>query len=96
MQIERLQTGVKGMFYIGDPENPQGAMFYRVDGKNNIIIEHTEVGESLKGMNAGYQLVNAAVEYARATNIKILAICPYARSVFKKKPEFNDVYIKLG
>ena len=96
MQIERQQTGVKGMFYLGDAENPQASMFYRVDGKNNIIIEHTEVGEELKGMNAGFQLVNAAVEYARANKIKIIALCPYARSVFKKRPEFSDVYIKLG
>lgn len=95
MQVGRQQTGVKGMFYIGDTESPQAAMLYRVDGKKNIIIEHTEVGESLKGMNAGFQLVNAAVEYARANNIKILALCPYARSVFKKRPEFGDVYIKL-
>ena len=94
MQIERQQKGVKGMFYIGDPENPQGAMFYRVDGKNNIIIEHTEVGEELKGKSAGFQLVKTAVEYARENHIRILPLCPFAKSVFDKKPEFSDVYIR--
>lgn len=96
MQIQRQQAGVKGMFYVGDPENPQASMVYRVDGKNNIIIEHTEVSESLKGMNAGNQLVQAAVAYARESGIKILATCPYARAVFQKNPEYSDVYIRLG
>ncbi|HNP22789.1 MAG TPA: GNAT family N-acetyltransferase [Panacibacter sp.] len=95
MQVDRQQSGVKGMFYVGSAESPNAAMLYRVDGKKNIIIEHTEVGESLKGMNAGIELVSAAVAYARENNIKILALCPYAKSVFKKRPEFSDVYIKL-
>ena len=87
MQIERQQHGVKGMFYVGDPQNPQAAMVYRTDAKNNIIIE-------LRGQNAGYQLVNTAVEYAREHNIKILPLCPFAKSVFDKKPEFADVLVK--
>ena len=38
MQIEQQQKGVKGMFYVGDPGNPQAAMVYRRDAKDNIII----------------------------------------------------------
>jgi uncharacterized protein len=94
MQIERKQNGIKGMFYVGDAENPQAAMVYRRDAKDNIIIEHTEVGDELRGQNVGYQLVHTAVEYARANNVKILPLCPFAKSVFDKKPEFSDVQIK--
>lgn len=82
------------MFYAGDPGNPDAAMVYRVDGKGNMIIEHTEVGEALKGMNMGFQLVQASVMYAREKGIRILPRCPFARSVFEKKPEFSDVYIR--
>lgn len=94
MQIERQQQGVKGMFYVGDAQNPQAAMVYRTDARNNIIIEHTEVGDELRGQNVGYQLVHTAVEYARKNNIKILPLCPFAKSVFDKRPEFADVRIK--
>ncbi|QEC66204.1 N-acetyltransferase [Panacibacter ginsenosidivorans] len=94
MQIEQQQKGVKGMFYVGDSENPQAAMVYRRDAKDNIIIEHTEVGDELRGKNAGFQLVRTAVEYARVHNIKILPLCPFAKSVFAKKPEFADVLIR--
>lgn len=94
MQIEQQQQGVKGMFYVGDAQHPQAAMVYRTDARNNIIIEHTEVGDELRGQNVGYQLVHTAVEYARKNNIRILPLCPFAKSVFDKRPEFADVRIK--
>lgn len=93
MQIEQQQKGVKGMWFVGDIENPHAAMVYRRDAKDNIIIEHTEVGDELRGQNVGYQLVHTAVEYARVNNVKILPLCPFAKSVFDKKPEFADVLI---
>lgn len=94
MQIEQQQQGVKGMFYVGDAQHPRAAMVYRTDARNNIIIEHTEVGDELRGQNVGYQLVHTAVEYARKNNIRILPLCPFAKSVFDKRPEFADVRIK--
>jgi len=56
-----------------------------------MIIEHTEVREELRGKNAGYRLVHAAVAYARTNNIKIVPLCPFARSVFKKKKKFAEI-----
>jgi predicted GNAT family acetyltransferase len=56
-----------------------------------MILEHTEVAEELKGQNVGYQLVEAAVEYARLHQFKILPLCPFANAVFRKKPEYRDV-----
>lgn len=94
MQIEHLEKGIKGMWYVGDAEAPLAAMVYRKDARNNIIIEHTEVNEELRGKNIGYQLVHTAVEYARAKQVKILPLCTFAKSVFDKKPEFADVRLQ--
>jgi uncharacterized protein len=35
--------------------------------------------------------VETAVDYARTHNIKIIPICPYAKSLFDKLPEWKDV-----
>jgi predicted GNAT family acetyltransferase len=56
-----------------------------------IIIDHTDVSDALRGKGAGKQLVSAAVDYARKNNIKILPLCPFAKSVFEKVKEFQDV-----
>ncbi|MEM9679724.1 MAG: GNAT family N-acetyltransferase, partial [Bacteroidota bacterium] len=39
-----------------------------------IIIDHTEVDESIKGPGVGSQLVEASVEYARKEGVKILPL----------------------
>ena len=36
-------------------------------------------------------MVTKAVEFAREKGIKILPLCPFAKSVFDKTPEFRDV-----
>lgn len=66
-------------------------MVYRMDTPEKMVIEHTEVDESLKGKGVGLQLVTEAVEYARENNIRIVPVCSFAAAIFKKKEEFKDV-----
>lgn len=79
-------------FYIGESEAAQKAMMtYVKTGDDMMIIDHTEVSDELRGQGAGYSLVEAAVNYARQNDIKILPLCPFAKSVFDKTPEYSDV-----
>ncbi len=94
MLIQRQQTGTKGMFYYSEDEEVLAEMTYHMTAPDKMVIEHTEVGEELRGQNVGYQLVHAAVEYARQYNIKITVWCPFAKKVFDKKPDWADVLDK--
>ena len=94
MQIEHKKIGSKGLFFIRGDKGTLAEMVYTMPSADKMIIEHTEVSEALKGQSAGYKLVFAAVEYARANKIKIIPLCPFANSVFKKKPELADVLVK--
>jgi predicted GNAT family acetyltransferase len=92
MLIQQKQDGSKGSFYVEEEGKQLAEMTYSMTGTELMIIDHTEVGEELRGKNVGYQLVKTAVEYARVNQMKILPLCPFARSVFqKKKDEFGDV-----
>ena len=92
MLIQQKQDGSKGSFYVAENGVIQAEMTYSMTGTTLMIIDHTEVSDELKGKNVGYQLVHTAVEYARANHIKILPLCPFAKSVFDKKgAEFADV-----
>ncbi len=91
MLIQHKHAGNKGMFFVAADANILAEMTYTMASDNKMIIEHTEVSDELSGKNIGYQLVNTAVEYARKHNIKIIPLCPFASSVFKKKPELADV-----
>ena len=93
MDIRRTESDNKGMFYVGDVNVPLAGMYYHMISPQKMIIDHTEVSDELRGQNAGYQLVKASVDYARANNIKIEPHCPFARSVFQKKEELRDVLV---
>lgn len=96
MNVKQKDNDEKGMFFIqSDNDGSKGEtlaeMTYVWEGKDKIIINHTEVDPSLKGKGAGKLLVSNAVEFARLKNIKIVPVCPFAKSVFDKTPEFSDV-----
>ena len=92
MLIQQKEGGSKGSFYVEEGGTVLAEMTYSMTGNELMIIDHTEVSDELRGKNVGYQLVHTAVEYARANHVKILPLCPFAKSVFDKKAdEFGDV-----
>jgi predicted GNAT family acetyltransferase len=93
MLIQHKKTGTKGMFFVETDGNILAEMVYTMPSTDKMIIEHTEVSDELRGRNVGYQLVNTAVEYARAQQVKIIPLCPFAKSVFDKKQELRDILV---
>lgn len=91
MDILQEDDGKKGKFYILENNIQVAEMTYVWAGADRMIIDHTSVNESLKGKNAGKQMLMKAVDFARLKGIKILPLCPFAHSVFQKTPEINDV-----
>jgi uncharacterized protein len=92
MEVHHKQTDNKGMFFI-QPEGDEilAELIYMKKGGDTIIVEHTHVDDELRGQNVGFQLVSAAVEYARSHHLKIIPMCTFTKSVIDKKPDFQDV-----
>lgn len=91
MEIQQINRETKGVFQAIEDGQEAGAMTYSWAGADKMIIDHTEVNPEFKGRQVGNQLLMAVVEYARANNIKIIPLCPFAKSVFDKKEEIRDV-----
>ncbi len=83
--------GSKGKAYVGNYNAPDAEMTFSIAGAHLIFIDHTEVSDSLRGQGVGRKLLNAIVEKARNEDIKILPLCPYAKSVFTKDESIRDV-----
>ena len=90
MEIKQVDNGKKGKFYIEIDGKQEAEMTYTYAGSDKIIIDHTEVSEKLKGQGVGYKLVEAAIDFMRANQIKAIPLCPFANAVFKKKTEYSD------
>ncbi|ADB39799.1 GNAT family N-acetyltransferase [Spirosoma linguale] len=91
MNIQHKDNGQKGLFYVVVDGKTEAEMTYVWSGDRRIIIDHTGVSEALKGEGIGKQLVQAAVVWAREKQLKILPLCPFARAIFDKTPDYQDV-----
>lgn len=66
-------------------------LIYTMISPDKMVIEHTEVDKSLRGKRVGNDLITAAVHLARTHHRKIIPRCPFAKFMFEKHGEWNDV-----
>lgn len=92
IQEVKLEVNDKnGFFYIDIDGKTIAKMTFVFAGNDKIIIDHTEVNEAYNGKGFGKMMVEKAVEYAREKGIKIIPLCPFAKKIIDKTPEFQDV-----
>jgi uncharacterized protein len=92
MTVRREQKGHRGAFYIDGKDGRLAELTFSAapDGQL-VILEHTEVDASLRGQGIARRLVEGAVSWAREQNIKLVPVCPFAKTVFDREPAFGDV-----
>ncbi len=93
MKIKQTDDSKHGSFEAMEDGKEAGLMTYTWAGKEKMIIDHTEVNPDFSGKGVGKKMVMAAVEFARQQNIKILPLCPFAKSVIMKDKELQDVLV---
>ena len=60
-------------------------------GSNTVIIDHTEVDDKYQNSDIELNLVRCVCQIAREQHRNVLPICPIARNMFTRYPEFDDV-----
>jgi predicted GNAT family acetyltransferase len=90
LEVAHEERGHRGAFVVERDGKRLAELTYTVAG-SRVILDHTSVDDALRGTGAGNALVKAAVDWARAGNRRLMPLCPFARSVFEKTPEYRDV-----
>lgn len=90
-QVSLEVNDKNGYFHIDIDSKTEAKMTFVFAGSDKIIIDHTEVNEGHNGKGFGKMMVEKAVAFAREKNIKIIPLCPFAKKVFDKNPEYSDV-----
>ena len=91
LEIQRTEAGHRGAWFSEQNGERIAEMTFTRVNPTTVIIDHTEVSDSLKGQGAGRQLLDAAVKWARETGTKFIPVCPYAKAQFEKDPSIRDV-----
>ncbi len=64
--------------------------FVRVGG-DKFIIDYTEVLTEYRGAQIGLNLVRQVCNLARSQKRKVITLCPFARAMFNRYSEFDDI-----
>jgi hypothetical protein len=88
--ITQVDEGHRGAFVIVRDGKRLAELAY-TGGGPVVIIDHTDVDDALRGTGAGKRLVEAAVAWARTAKKQVVPLCPFAKSVFEKRPDLQDV-----
>ncbi|WP_029269536.1 GNAT family N-acetyltransferase [Flavobacterium sp. KJJ] len=91
MEVKQINDIKRGYFEAIEEGKEAGKMTYTWAGDSKFIIDHTEVSDEFGGKGIGKKLLMATVDYARNNNLKIIPLCPFAKSVFDKNEDIRDV-----
>jgi len=93
MEIKHVENESKGFFRATEDGVDAGKITYSWAGDKRIIVDHTEVDPAFSGRGVGKTILMEIVDFARSKDIKILPLCPFAKSVFDKTAEIADVRV---
>ncbi len=90
--IAHEEQGHRGAFFIARDGVRVAVMTYSRTSPTLVIIDHTEVSPELGGQGIAQSLLDHAHAWARETNTKLLATCPFVTRQFAKDPaRYRDV-----
>jgi predicted GNAT family acetyltransferase len=61
-----------------------------------LALVHTEVLPVHEGQGIGSRLVRHALDHARASGYRVIAVCPYVQSYLVRHPEDDDIVVGRG
>lgn len=91
MSFEQVDDGKHGVFKLIQGDLVAGEMAYTWAGDSMLIIDHTDVNERFRGQGVGEQLLDELIAFVRERQVKVIPLCPFAKSVFDKDASIHDV-----
>ncbi|MEO8335815.1 MAG: GNAT family N-acetyltransferase [bacterium] len=75
--------------------NDEGRVLLKYVRRGDVLdVVHTEVAEQFEGRGYASALARAALDYARANNLTVVATCPFVRTYLDRHPEYADLRAK--
>ncbi|OAX87775.1 acetyltransferase [Xanthomonas nasturtii] len=79
-----------------DTDGQRAELAYRGEGEIMTITHththtHTQVPDAIGGRGVAAALVEAALDYARRSGLKVVPACSYADAYMRRHPQFQDL-----
>ena len=92
LALDALNTGAFNMY---SDNQKVGTLLLNIED-SKLMAFHTEVAQKSRGKGYAKKLFDEMVNYAKEHNLKVVPLCPYIRSQFKKNPDkYSDLWKKV-
>jgi predicted GNAT family acetyltransferase len=90
-KLEEFDTN--GRLVAKDKEGKEmGEMTFSIANEGQLwIVDHTGVNEAYKGQGVAKELFFRLIEIVRASDRKIIPLCPFTRRMLEKHTDMHDV-----
>ena len=86
------ETETKGKFTAHIPgQQETGEITFSKPSPTLVIVDHTGVPDSLRGLGVGQALSERMVGHAREQGFKIVPLCPFFKAMASRHPDWSDV-----
>ena len=82
-ELHRFELPVEGQVVFAEYRRQPG----------RLVITYVESPPSLRGAGHAGRLMQGVAEEARAEQVKVLPLCPYARAWMQRHPEYRDLAV---
>jgi hypothetical protein len=82
-----VQHDIEGSRFVVSLPDGEAQLVYAPFGDDLLDLQHTEVPPSGHDQHVGDALVRAALAYARARDLNVIATCPYVQAWLRRHPE---------
>ena len=89
--VRHAASPTRGAFVIERDGQRPAEMTYVRAGAKRVIVDHTFVDDALRGEGAGRRILQAVVEWARAEQLLVIPVCPFAKAMFERDASIQDV-----
>ncbi|WP_120076213.1 GNAT family N-acetyltransferase [Aurantiacibacter odishensis] len=92
MDIRLEENGSKGRFVVAlDSHDEEAELTFSRASDSLVIVDHTFVPDSMRGMGVGKALAQRVVEEGRAKGFRIIPLCPFFKAQAARHPDWSDV-----
>jgi predicted GNAT family acetyltransferase len=90
-QVRREVSMTKGRYVITRPEG-EAELTYSILTPTEVIADHTDVPDALRGQGLGRKLLDALLADAQSEGFRIMPLCPFVNAQRKRHPEWAGLF----
>ncbi len=91
LSLEKVDNGATGQYNVFMENKRIGSISYSWIQPDHMSVDYVLIDPMLRGKGLGSHVMECLAQEARKDHYKITPICGFARNIFIRKPDLQDV-----